>query len=71
MEVLSQIPLPFSVDYRSSFSLITDPQVEPPVYHPLYLGQANNKEASFNTGLRMLRENVKTVRIGMISDNRC
>lgn len=61
--MLVQIPLPFSIDYRSSFSLITDPQLEPPVYHPLYLGQTNNKEASFIMGLKMLRENVKTVRI--------
>jgi hypothetical protein len=53
-----QIPLPFSIDYRGSSSVIVDAQAEPPTTSPLYVG---GKEGNVVTGLQMLRENVKTV----------
>ena len=56
-----QIPLPFSIDYRGSSSVIVDAQAEPPTTSPLYVG---GKEGNVVTGLQMLRENVKTVGMG-------
>lgn len=55
------IPLPYSIDYRASFSVIFDVHEEPPMQYPLYLGAAGTRSGSIGTAVTMLRENVMSI----------
>ena len=57
------MPLVYCIDYKASFSSIYNPQQEPPVHHPLYLGSSISKEAAIQSGIAFLRGNVQNVRL--------
>lgn len=56
-----QMPLLYCIDYKASFSSIYNPQQEPPVHHPLFLGAVNMKDANIRSGIAFLRGNVQNV----------
>ena len=58
----AQVSLPFVAEYRSSVSVVYDPNQEPPVHHPLFVGMQGQKDGDVQKAMAMMRENVQRVR---------
>ncbi|OAO12364.1 hypothetical protein AV274_5987 [Blastocystis sp. ATCC 50177/Nand II] len=55
------VSLPFVAEYRSSASVVYDPNQEPPVHHPLFVGAQGQKDGDVQRAMAMMRENVQRV----------
>lgn len=55
------MPLLYCIDYKGSYSSIYNPQQEPPVHYPLYLGPSPVKDVTICTGISFLRSNIQNV----------
>ena len=51
--------LPFVAEYRSSVSVVYDPNQEPPVHNPLFVGVQGQKDGDVQRAMSMMRENVQ------------
>ena len=61
--------LPYATEYRSSMSVIYDPNQEPPVHHPLFVGNQGQRDGDVRTAMSMMRENLQRVGDEKTSDH--